>query len=94
MLDLLRREHHAESLTPPERAFLKFFWSALLSGLYVGIEAVLTSLQALNGVSVDWRNVLRDALVLALLTIGHTILGYLKASTDTNLKEDPQKSSS
>lgn len=80
MFELLKKEQQAAPLTPAERAALKFFWSAILSGLFVGLEALFTSFQRFDGVAVDWNNLLRDAILLAIFTAAHTFLGYVKAA--------------
>lgn len=85
MIALLKKEWQALPLSPAERAALKVIWSVLLGALLLGFEAGFDYLTTQHGITNYWP-VVRDAVVIALFTMAHTVLTYIKANGSAQLQ--------
>lgn len=85
MIALLKKEWQALPLSPAERAVLKVIWSVLLGAFLLGTEAGFDYLTTQRGITNYWP-VVRDAVVIALFTMAHTVLTYIKANGSAQLQ--------
>jgi hypothetical protein len=89
ILDIFRRAHHKQPLTPKERAFLK-----LVQGLVVSIitSAVFAAGQLiLSKGDLSWQDLWRVAAVAITVAVFNTLIKFLTARGDPELGEMAQK---